>query len=172
MLFVREHGTAGQLVITLHGGPGAPGGMLPVARRLADRYHVIEPFQRASEDAPVTVAQHIQDLYELICSRAADSPPVLLGSSWGAMLALAYAAEHPRSTGPLILVGCETFDLGARARMRETIEQRMSADIRTRLQDAERLADADERLKSLADALAPIYSYHPLPSTTGNERVD
>src|SRR5438067_6879147 len=42
MLFVREHGTAGPLLITLHGGPGAPGGMLPVARRLADRYHVIE----------------------------------------------------------------------------------------------------------------------------------
>jgi pimeloyl-ACP methyl ester carboxylesterase len=78
---------------------------------------------------------------------------VLLGSSWGAMLALAYAAAHPRSTGPLILVGCGTFDLGARVRMRETIEQRMSTDIRTRLQDAERLADADERLKSLANAL-------------------
>jgi hypothetical protein len=74
MLFVREHGTAGQFVITLHGGPGTPGGMLPVARRLADRYHVVEPCQRPSGDVPVTVAQHIQDLHELICLRAVDSP--------------------------------------------------------------------------------------------------
>jgi pimeloyl-ACP methyl ester carboxylesterase len=172
MLFVREHGTTGPLLITLHGGPGAPGGMLALARRLADRYHVIEPFQRASGDTPLTVAHHIEDLRELICSRAVDSPPVLLGSSWGAMLALAYAAEHPQSTGPLILVGCGTFDLGARARMQETIAQRISTEARKRLELAEQLANPDERLKAFADALAPIYSYDPLPSSLGNEKVD
>jgi pimeloyl-ACP methyl ester carboxylesterase len=146
--------------------------MLAVASRLADRYHVLEPFQRASGDASLTVVQHIEDLRELICSRAADSQPVLLGSSWGAMLALAYAAEHPNSTGPLILVGCGTFDLGARTRMQETIAQRMSTEVRKRLERAEQRTDADERLKVLVDAVEPIYSYDPLPSSRGNEKVD
>lgn len=47
--------------------------MLPVARRLTDGHRVIEPFQRASGDVPLTVAQHIQGLHGLICSRAVDS---------------------------------------------------------------------------------------------------
>ncbi len=172
MLFVREHGTNSPLLITLHGGPGAPGGMLPVARRLAERCYVLEPFQRASGGAPLTVARHIEDLHELICSRAVDSPPVLLGSSWGAMLALAYAAEHPLSTGPLILVGCGTFDLNARARMQRVISERTSAEIRRRLECVKQLTDADERLAAFADALAPMYSYDPLPSSVSGERVD
>ena len=50
------------------------------------------------------------------------------------MLALAYAAEHPQSIGPLILVGCGTFDLHGRARMHETVAQRMSTDVRKRLE--------------------------------------
>ena len=146
--------------------------MLAVAARLADRYRVIEPFQRPSGDAALSVAQHIEDLHELICSRAADSHPALLGSSWGAMLALAYAAEHPESTGPLILVGCGTFDLAARAHMQENIRQRMSTEVRKRLKRAEQLANTDERLKAFADASAPIYSYDPLPSSHENEKVD
>jgi pimeloyl-ACP methyl ester carboxylesterase len=86
------------------------------------------------------------------------------------MLALAYAAEHPYSTGPLILVGCGTFDLRARARMQKTIRQRMSTDIRTRLQDADRLANADERLKSVVDALASPGLLIPTTTFNGGQR--
>jgi pimeloyl-ACP methyl ester carboxylesterase len=93
--------------------------MAPVARGLADLYRVLQPFQRASGDERLTVAKHLEDLHEVVQLYARDSRPALLGSSWGAMLALAYAAAHPDSTGPLILVGCGTFDLIARARMHE-----------------------------------------------------
>jgi len=97
MLFVRKYGHSGPLVIVLHGGPGAPGHMAPVSRGLADLYRVLEPFQRASGDEPLTVAKHVADLHEVIQLLASDSRPALLGSSWGAMLALAYAATHPES---------------------------------------------------------------------------
>ena len=43
---IREYGSSGPLLIVLHGGPGAQGSMEPVARGLADRFHVLEPFQR------------------------------------------------------------------------------------------------------------------------------
>lgn len=153
MLFVRKYGYSGPLVIVLHGGPGAPGHMAPVARGLADLYRVREPFQRASGEERLTVAKHVEDLHEVVQLYARDSRPALLGSSWGAMLALAYAATHPDLPGPLILVGCGTFDLIARARMQETIRQRMNDQIRERLASADQFADKDQRLKATAEAI-------------------
>jgi pimeloyl-ACP methyl ester carboxylesterase len=40
---------------------------------------------------------------------------VLVGHSWGAMLALCYAAEHPVER--VVLVGCGTFDEASRAEL-------------------------------------------------------
>lgn len=154
MLFVRKYGHSGPLVIVLHGGPGAPGHMAPVARGLADLYRVLEPFQRASGEEPLTVAKHVADLHEVIQLHGGESPPALLGSSWGAMLALAYAATHPESAGPLILVGCGTFDLVARARMQETIRLRWNDQI-----------PEDERFVRL-------YSYDPVPGPSEEEKLD
>jgi pimeloyl-ACP methyl ester carboxylesterase len=128
--------------------------MAPVARGLADLYRVLEPFQRASGDEPLTVAKHVADLHEVIQLLASDSRPALLGSSWGAMLALAYAATHPESAGPLILVGCGTFDLVARARMQETIRLRLNDEVRE-----------DERFVRL-------YSYDPFPAPSEEEKLD
>jgi hypothetical protein len=56
--------------------------------------------------------------------------------------------------------------------MQETVAQRMSTGVRKRLERAEQLTNADERLKAFADAIAPIYSYDPLPSLRSNENVD
>jgi len=55
------------------------------------------------------------------------------------MLALAYAAAHPSSTGPLILVGCGTFDPAARAELQRTIAIRMNDEISARLKCADQL---------------------------------
>jgi len=171
MLFVREYGSSGPALIVFHGGPGASGHMAPVARELADSYRVVEPFQRRSGRTPLTVATHVADLNEVIEFYAPGSRPALLGASWGAMLALAYAAAHPGSSGPLILVGCGTFDLIARAELESTIALRMTDEIRTRLKDAEQLKE-DERLKASAQATAPIYSYEPTVSPHDDEEVD
>jgi pimeloyl-ACP methyl ester carboxylesterase len=49
------------------------------------------------------------------------------------MLALCYAAEYPEKAGPIVLVGCGTFDQAARHRMQATIEARTDADLRNTL---------------------------------------
>lgn len=116
---VRQYGNSGPFAIVLHGGPGAAGEMAPIARELADSFRVLEPFQRPSGAVPLTVATHIADLRGLISPGAA-----LVGFSWGAMLALAFAAAHPELAGPLVLIGCGTFDTSARARLRATIYER------------------------------------------------
>jgi len=171
MLFVREYGGSGPAVILLHGGPGASGYMAPVARGLANLYRVVEPFQRGSGGGRLTVARHVADLHEVINAYAGGCHPALLGSSWGAMLALAYAAAHPGSTGPLVLVGCGTFDLAARAVLQRTIAERMNDEIRERLKHTEQL-DPDERLKASAQATGQIYSYDLLASPHDEETVD
>ncbi len=115
-LKIRRHGNAGPTAIVLHGGPGAVGSVEELARRLSDTLTVIEPWQRGSaEDKPLTVAQHVTDLHDVVQSVRTDQLPALVGESWGAMLALAYAAEHPDYAGPIVLVGCGTFDKESRA---------------------------------------------------------
>jgi pimeloyl-ACP methyl ester carboxylesterase len=145
--------------------------MAPVARGLASSYRVVEPFQRGSGRERLTVARHVADLHEVINFYAARCHPALLGTSWGAMLALAYAATYPSSTGPLILVGCGTFDPTARAELQTNIAERMNDEIRARLKCADQL-DQDERLKASAEAMMPIYSYDVLASPHEEDKVD
>jgi pimeloyl-ACP methyl ester carboxylesterase len=149
---VRTYGQSGPLAIALHGGPGAPGVMAPVARALADRFRVLEPFQRSSGPEPLTVARHVADLRELVESLGEDARPALVGSSWGAMLALAFAAAHPDLAGPLALIGCGTFDPAARARFNETLEARMDAGLRQRL-----AALGEDELAERGRLILPLY---------------
>jgi pimeloyl-ACP methyl ester carboxylesterase len=171
MLQVREYGHSGPPIFVLHGGPGAAGHMAAVACGLAQSYRVVEPFQRGSGGERLTVARHVADLHEIITVCASGIHPTLIGASWGAMLALAYAAAHPGSTGPLVLVGCGTFDLGSRATMQRNIAERMTDDILARLKRAEPL-DPDERLKASAEATLPVYGCDVLASPHGGDQVD
>jgi len=153
---VREYGTTGPLVILVHGGPGAAGSMAPVARALAHSSRVIEPFQRVSSQS---VASHVADLHEIVESRRAGVPPALVGHSWGAMLALAYAAAYPAAAGPLVLIGCGTFDLAARDRMRAILDARMDDALRHRFEHLpDEFPDPNQRLREIGRLTLPLYS--------------
>jgi pimeloyl-ACP methyl ester carboxylesterase len=113
---VRRHGGDGPLVIVLYGGPGAAGSAVELALGLSDGFAVIEPWQRGSGGRePLTVARHNANLHDVVLSICNGVPPALVGESWGAMLALAYAAGYARDAGPIVLVGCGTFDKESRA---------------------------------------------------------
>jgi pimeloyl-ACP methyl ester carboxylesterase len=136
-------------VVLLHGGPGAPGSLASLAEDLADAFRVLEPFQRGSGGAPLTVARHVADLQDLVTAQPA--PPAIVGHSWGAMLALAHAAAHPGSVASLALVGCGTFDPAARRRLEEIRASRMDAALRADLERLARtIADPHERLAAIA----------------------
>ncbi len=161
----RAYGTAGPPVVVLHGGPGAPGYMAPVARALADDFQVLEPWQRSAGGAPLTVAGHVADLDQAIAEHFPGERPALVGSSWGAMLALCYAAAHPDRSGPLVLIGCGTFDRDSRGRLREDLERRMGPDLSRRIGAlVAEFPDPDERLAEMNRLLAPVYS-HDLMTT-------
>ncbi|HEX2999173.1 MAG TPA: alpha/beta hydrolase [Armatimonadota bacterium] len=166
---VRKHGCSGPLVLVLHGGPGAPGSAAALARGLADSFRVREPWQRGSSTTPLTVAQHVTDLHALIHSL--DAPrPALVGHSWGAMLALAYAAAHPENACPLVLVGCGTFDKAARAQLQATLAARPSDALRQRLERLEtEIPDPQARMAKWGELLDTLYTYAPLPAVPETE---
>lgn len=162
-LRLRTYGTTGPVVVVLHGGPAAVGSAAPLAHGLSDAFRVLEPWQRGSRAEPLTVARHIADLHELVASRCTGTRPALVGESWGAMLALAYAAVHPDSAGPLVLIGCGTFDPAARARMRATLAERTSDALRYRLEClVEECPDPGDQLTQRQALIYALYTYAPI----------
>ena len=160
-------------MVVLHGGPGTPGGMATLARGLSDSFRVLEPFQRGSGGVPLTVARHVADLHELVESRRGDGRPALVGHSWGAILALAYAAAHPGSIASLVLIGCGTFDLAARDRMRTVRDERVDEDLQRRMERlTDEFPDPDERLIALGKLVEPLDSYEPIPTDEEGQPVD
>jgi pimeloyl-ACP methyl ester carboxylesterase len=162
---VRTYGRHGPDVIVLHGGPAAIGDAEPTARALSKRFRVHEPFQRGRGDEPLTVAIHVADLDTVVASVSDDCRPSLVGQSWGAMLALAYAAEHPASISALVLVGCGTFDQESRDRMNETINSRLDDRTRHKLDSLDSdYPDATERLFARYELTRPAYTFDAIPS--------
>ncbi len=157
---VREYGIGTETVIVLHGGPAAAGDVAPLARELGERWHVLEPFQRGSSAFPLTVGTHVRDLNDLIGERCGGHHPVLGGHSWGAMLALAYAAQHPTVPAGLILIGCGTFTLTARAEFERRLEARLTVRDRAYLADLRQTeASADRRMAAIGRLMKRVYAY-------------
>jgi pimeloyl-ACP methyl ester carboxylesterase len=130
--------------------------MAQVARGLADSYRVLEPFQSG---VAMTVAEHVADLHEVVESHKENVAPAIVGHSWGAMLALAYAAAHPETVGPIVLVCSGTFDLPSRERFGANMAKRMNRDMRDRLERLKQLPDPNERFRALGDFTMELYSY-------------
>ncbi len=169
---VREHGSAPARIIALHGGPAAAGDIAPVARTLGERWCVLEPYQRGSGGKPLTVATHIRDLDDVIRERCVEHRPVIVGHSWGAMLALAYAARHPEAAASLVLIGCGTFSLDARAMFEERLAARLSPSDRAEIADTERIDSDDRRLAALGQVMTRAYGHDVVAAGLPAERFD
>ena len=103
----------------------------------------------------------------------AGEAPVLIGHSWGAMLALAYAAAYQRAVRGVALVGCGTFDSDSRKSMEAVVDQRMTKGLRARLDGLARTArEPDVRMCVLGRLLEPVYSYALMPHRDETEYYD
>ena len=120
----RAYGQAPYHVVVVHGGPGAPGEMAPVARRLADEWGVLEPMQTKA-----SVNGQIEELRGMLETHA-QLPAILVGYSWGAWLSLFCAAHHPDLVRKLILVSSAPFTEQHAAGILPTRLSRLSEDER------------------------------------------
>ena len=132
-LFTRSIGSGPQ-VIVLHGGPGAHHDyLLPQFDALATRRCLRYYDQRGGGQSPVDRdtqvgwREHVADLDALITHWAA-APATLLGYSWGALLAMLYAIEHPERVARLALVSPAAASAAGRAESDRRFAERMQSE--------------------------------------------
>ncbi len=171
-LYTRRVGS-GPPVVALHGGPGAHHDyLLPQYDRLARGRTLLFYDQRGGgrspvpRETPVGWRDHVADL-ETLRERWAIDTLTLLGYSWGGLLAVLYALEHPDRVARLALVSPAPIT----ARWRQEFERRFAARMaqpwiaRARAElAASGLAQSDpEKYRRLAFALS-VAGYFRDPS--------
>src|SRR5262245_59584347 len=168
---VRRYGSCGPTLVALHGGPGAQGSAASLARAFAQDFQVLEPLQRRSGRVPLSVSRHVEDLWTVV-----PRPASLIGSSWGAMLGLSFAARHPRDVSALVLVGCGTYDEHSRSLYRRSLERllgvagrRRIAALQSRLTTESNAAERDAVLGRLGAAYMEAESYELLDGSSEPE---
>ena len=134
-LHVRTIGK-GPPAIVLHGGPDFDSGyLLPDLDRFRDAFRLIYYDQRgrgrsADHVRPedVTLASDVNDLDRVRQHFGLESP-VLLGHSWGTVLALEYALRHPTRASHLILMNPAPVSASDVAVMRRSYLEKLGADV-------------------------------------------
>ena len=194
----RRYGERGPWVVLIHGGPGAPGSLAPLARELARDHRVVEHLQPSWSEGGRSVADHLADLERCLAGLGASATPALVGHSWGAMLALCCAAEVARPSaaraaageeareaslrltarplGPVVLVGSGTFDLESRAeqrRRREALPPTPALAARIARLRARVAADPDDAgaFGELGSLLSELELVDPLPHAADFEVI-
>lgn len=171
------YGEANQeVIILIHGGPSLYGYMMSLGQELTDSFKVIDYAQRGSVenqnkegDEKLTVEQHLLDLNEIVeqVSKELDSKKViLLGHSWGANLALLYAAKFPKHSSKVICLGTaalseemgDLFSENFEARISE-LEKTKLENINRRLEDSKTDVKTNEIMNERLSITGPLYHF-------------
>jgi pimeloyl-ACP methyl ester carboxylesterase len=160
---LRTYGNAPFDVAVIHGGPGAPGELAPVARELARTHGVLEPLQTAS-----TLQGQIVEL-ETVLKHYGHTPVALIGHSWGALLSFVFAAQSPSLVKKLILVSSAVFEDKYAERIGETRLSRLREEevntvysLSTALDNPD-TTDKNRLFTELGSYLSRADSFDPLP---------
>ncbi len=104
MINIRKYGNSPYKIAVIHGGPGAPGQVAPLARELSQFSGILEPLQTAD-----SIEGQVIELKDILENNA-DCPVTLIGHSWGAWLSYIFAVEYPQLVKKLILVGSGSYE--------------------------------------------------------------
>jgi pimeloyl-ACP methyl ester carboxylesterase len=158
----RKYGNAPYEVVVIHGGPGAPGEMAPVAEELSSNYGILEPLQTKD-----SIDEQVEELKSMLDENS-SKPIILLGWSWGAWLTFIFTAKYPTYVKKLILVGSGPFEENYAKEIMVTRLSRLTEDEKTKLnslmeslnnsssKNTEILMKDFGRLMSKADSYQPI----------------
>lgn len=165
---LKKYGDGPFDIVVIHGGPGAPGEMRPVAKRLASEGGVLEPFQTAT-----SIEEQVDELMVILGDHG-NPPLTLVGYSWGAWLSIIFSAIYPAPVKRIILVGSPPFKEKYASGIKETRlkrlegEEREEADrlmknlsqpgVENKKADLTRLAELSRK----ADSFDPIHSFDDL----------
>jgi len=134
-LYLREIGR-GRSIIVLHGGPDFDiGYLLPELDQWADGYRLIYYDQRGRgksarqvDAQDVTLASDVADV-DRVRQHFQLPTTVVLGHSWGAILAAEYALRHPGRVSQLILMNPAPFSTADHTLLRNAYLAQLGADM-------------------------------------------
>jgi len=169
---LRSYGKAPFDIAVIHGGPGAPGYMAPVALELSSGMGVLEPLQTES-----SLEGQIQELHDVLINNA-NLPVKLIGSSWGAWLIFIFTAEYPSFVKKLILIGSGPFEekyslniLKTRLERLSEKERREALFFMTVLEELNNDQDKNTILDQLGNLFTKADAYDPLTLNTSDLEV-
>jgi proline iminopeptidase len=170
-LYSREIGR-GTAIIVLHGGPDFDHNyLLPELDRLSDSYHLIYYDQRgrgSSADGvkpeDVTLASDIADIEKVRQYYHLESM-VLLGHSWGTVLALEYALRHPKRVSRMILMNPAPASTDDYQQLRKDWLEKRADDMQKR----KAIADTAAYKEGNPDAVIAYYRIHFKPALVRRE---
>ena len=145
----------GPPLVCLHGGPGLWDYLAPLAALLDDTFMVVRFDQRGcgrstGHDGPFTIEQAVDDLEQVRAALGFDRWAVA-GHSWGADLAIHYAARHPDRTVAAVYIagvgaGNEYRDAYHAERKRRLRPDRARWEKLSAIPDGERTPDQERKL--------------------------
>jgi proline iminopeptidase len=168
-LYTRRVGD-GPPVVVLHGGPGAHHDyLLPQYDRLARRRSLLYYDQRGGgrspvpREVPVGWREHVNDL-DALRGHWGLERVTLLGYSWGGLLAILYALEHPQRVERLALVSPAPVTAAWRDEFERRLAARMAqpwiARSRAELTSSGLARTDPEKYRRLAFALSVAGYFH------------
>lgn len=161
---LRKYGDTPFNIAVIHGGPGAPGEMAPVARELSKNHGVLEPLQTKS-----TIKEQLQEL-RIMLKEHGDPTVSLIGHSWGAMLSFIFTAENPSLVKKLILVSSGVFKDSYAEGIMKTRLNRLSEEEKTKFDLLSKTLDdpANENKNAafaqLGELLSQADADNPIPN--------
>jgi pimeloyl-ACP methyl ester carboxylesterase len=122
-----------------------------LARQLSGKRGIVDAYQTG-----YSIEELIAELYGIIHEQA-ESPAIIIGHSWGAWLALMFAARHPGYAEKLILIASAPFEDQYVPGILETRLSRMPDQDREKYESLlNRIATADDNIHSAFKELAGI----------------
>ncbi|MBY4891942.1 alpha/beta hydrolase [Rhodobacteraceae bacterium N5(2021)] len=119
-------------VIVLHGGPGGDFRSLQGLDALSDDYRIVYYDQRGAglsqrvESDHLTLEGHVTELAGVIDHVSPHANPVLIGHSWGAILATSYLGRYPERIAGVVLIEPGFLNAAGRERWEERSRDYMS----------------------------------------------
>jgi pimeloyl-ACP methyl ester carboxylesterase len=170
MMNLRKYGNHPFKVAVIHGGPGAPGEMAPVARELAKARGVLEPLQTA-----LTIDGEVEELRQALVENGA-LPAILVGYSWGAWLSFILTSRYPTLVAKLILVGSPPFTQEYALEIDRTRFERLNSSereetqaLKAELDNPGHAGDKNVLMSSVGQLFSRADSFDLLPHTSEAE---
>jgi proline iminopeptidase len=162
----------------LHGGPGGDHtSYKPLFSRLADRFQLVYIDHRGQgrsargDSSNYTLYNNIEDI-EALRTYLGLEQIIVIGGSYGGMVALSYAARYPHAVSHLIAYATvASYEFLAKAQ--QTLQE---IGTPAQIEIAQRLWDGDFRsndeLKTYFELLNPLYSYRTKSTSQPTDNVD